>query len=168
MKNPTSGDLFRDAELRAGGAGRPCVQLRRLGGGKQGQFRWFIAVLRGRVNQYGQSFPNYHYEDLRQLCARCTQKASLKNPAVDHRHQPLQFRQDAGWSRPRIAKDILLQHPPFCRHLHASSRVVMIETYHRGRQPEGRTDGAYGKSITDPCLGWEKTERLVMEIASLR
>ena len=73
-------------------------------------------------------FPNYHYEDLREL-SNMYAESGLKNPGCDHRHQPLQFRQAAGWSRPRIAKDILLQHAPFVPTSCNLVKGLMIESY---------------------------------------
>ena len=122
------------------------------------------AVLRGRVNQYGQTFPNYHYEDLQELCGMYAE-SGLKNPAViiDTNHSNSGKR----WmEQPRIVKDILYstRHSEDILHL---VKGLMIESYiEDGCQKV--EDNVYGKSITDPCLGWEKTERLIMEIAEQR
>ena len=163
MKNPTSGDLSVMVNaIRAAQAGH----IFSYGG-------WEVeskgnplahAVLRGRVNQYGQTFPNYHYEDLRELCAMYAE-SELKNPAViiDTNH----CNSGKRWmEQPRIVKDILYS----TRHSEDIYRLVkgvMIESYLEDgcQKIDG---GVYGKSITDPCLGWEKTERLILEIADLR
>lgn len=163
MKNPTSGDLSVMVNaIRAAQAGH----VFSYGG-------WEVeskgnplahAVLRGRVNQRGHSFPNYHYEDLQELCAMYG-ASGLANPAViidtNHSNSGKQWME-----QPRIVKDILHS----TRHSADVYRLVkglMIESYiEDGCQSV--EDGVYGKSITDPCLGWEKTERLVLEIAELR
>lgn len=122
------------------------------------------AILRGYVNKHGQSLPNYHYEDLAQLCGMYA-ASSLENPAViidaNHANSGKNFAE-----QPRICKDVLYS----CRHNSDISRLVkgfMIESYiEDGSQPIGAGE-VYGRSITDPCLGWEKTERLVCELADL-
>ena len=121
------------------------------------------AILRGSANQHGRSVPNYHYEDLQLLC-ELYEPSSLQNPAViiDTNHS----NSGKHWEeQPRIAKEILHS----CRHSGQIRRLVkglMIESYLEDgcQKPDG---GVYGKSITDPCLGWEKTERLILELADL-
>ncbi|MBR6744045.1 MAG: 3-deoxy-7-phosphoheptulonate synthase, partial [Clostridia bacterium] len=119
------------------------------------------SILRGFVNKHGQSLPNYHYEDLLNLCEIYEAK-DLANKAVivDTNHansgkKPLE--------QVRIAKEVLHS----CRHNADIKKLVkgfMIESYiEDGAQKIG--DGVYGKSITDPCLGWAKTERLIYDIA---
>lgn len=121
------------------------------------------AILRGYMNKHGQSMPNYHYEDLLHL-AESYEKAGLANPAViiDTNHA------NSGKSpfeQERIAKTVLYH----CTYHPAIQKIVkgfMIESYlEDGAQKIG--EGGYGKSITDPCLGWEKTERLIYEIAEM-
>ena len=122
------------------------------------------AILRGYANKHGRTVPNYHYEDLQLLCELYA-KSGLSNPGVviDTNHS------DSGkhWEeQPRIAKEILHS----TRHSGDIFRMVkglMIESYlEDGKQsPDGCV---YGKSITDPCLGWDKTERLILELADLR
>ena len=121
------------------------------------------AILRGYENKYGQHMSNYHYDDL-QLLRENYFERNLKNPAViiDTNHsnsgkRPLE--------QPRIVKEVLNN----CRYNEDICKLVkgfMIESYIK--------DGAqkidehiYGKSITDPCLGWDKTERLIYEMAEL-
>ncbi len=121
------------------------------------------AILRGYVNKHGQSLPNYHYEDLANL-VELYAKSGLDNPAVivdtNHANSGKKFGE-----QPRICKEVLHA----CRHNDSIKRLVkgfMIESYlEDGAQKIG--NGVYGQSITDPCLGWEKTERLILDIADL-
>ena len=120
------------------------------------------AVLRGYIGLDGRTYPNYHYEHLERLAERYTEEAGYANPAVvvDCNH-------DNSGKRPfeqlRICKEVL----DSCRRNASIDRLVrgfMVESYlEDGNQPVD--GGVYGKSITDPCIGWEKTERLVLEIA---
>lgn len=121
------------------------------------------AILRGYVDQYGRSLPNYHYEDLAMLCEQYA-KRDLANPSViiDANHANSGKRFD---EQPRIVKDVLHS----CRHNSDIKKLVkgfMVESYlEDGNQPVG--GGVYGKSITDPCLGWNKTEKLILDLAEL-
>jgi len=121
------------------------------------------AILRGLVDSNGRSFPNYHYEDLQNLFDLYA-KSNLVNPAliVDCNHANSGKKFD---HQPRIAKEILhsMRHSPDIKKL---VKGLMIESYLEDgcQKPEG---GIYGKSITDPCLGWEKTEQLILELAEL-
>ena len=121
------------------------------------------AILRGYVNERGQSFPNYHFEDLYRL-AQTYAERNLKNPAVivdtNHANSGKQYLEQV-----RIAKEILhsMRHSEDIRSL---VKGLMIESYiEDGCQKIG--EDIYGKSITDPCLGWEKSERLVLDIADI-
>lgn len=119
------------------------------------------AILRGYVNKHGQSLPNYHYEDLIVL-EKMYRESGLCNPAViidtNHANSGKDYMQ-----QPRIVKEVLHS----CRYnqdIHKMVKGFMIESYlEDGAQKI--EDGVYGKSITDPCLGWEKTEKLIYEIA---
>ena len=119
------------------------------------------AILRGYVNKHGEAIPNYHYEDLAHLC-ELYNKSGLGNPAciIDTNHA----NSGKKWmEQPRIAKEILHS----CRHSADVKKLVkglMIESYIEdgAQKPE---DCVYGKSITDPCLGWEKTEKLIYDLA---
>ena len=121
------------------------------------------AILRGYVNKHGQSMPNYHYEDLINL-AETYDKSALKNPAViiDTNHA----NSGKKWmEQPRIAKEVLHS----CRHSADVKKIVkglMIESYIEdgAQKPE---ECVYGKSITDPCLGWEKTEKIILDLSDL-
>jgi 3-deoxy-7-phosphoheptulonate synthase len=121
------------------------------------------AILRGYVNDRGQSFSNYHYEDLATLFDLYAER-ELKNPAVivDTNHA----NSGKKWAeQPRIAKEILHS----CRYNSDIDKMVkglMIESYiEDGCQKIG--EGVYGKSITDPCLGWAKTEKLIYDLADI-
>ncbi len=122
------------------------------------------AILRGYVNDKGQSFSNYHYEDLANLAALYAERSDLKNPAVivdtNHANSGKKYRE-----QPRIAKEILHS----CRlnkDIDSIVKGLMIESYiEEGSQKIG--EGIYGKSITDPCIGWEATERLIYELAEI-
>lgn len=121
------------------------------------------AILRGYVNKHGQSLPNYHYEDLIMLHEMYSAKG-LSNMALivdtNHSNSGKMYLEQI-----RIAKEIIHS----CRHSNDIKKLVkglMIESYiEDGCQKIG--EGVYGKSITDPCLGWEKTERLVLDLADL-
>ena len=119
------------------------------------------AILRGYVNKHGQNMPNYHYEDLVHLQEEYA-KTNLQNPAViidtNHANSGKQYLEQI-----RIAKEVLhsCQINP---ELKKMVKGMMIESYlEDGCQKIG--EGIYGKSITDPCLGWDKTENLVLELA---
>ncbi len=120
-------------------------------------------VLRGSSNKHGQSIPNYHYEDLSLLMQLYNQR-EIVNPAAiidcNHNNSNKQFKEQI-----RIAKEVL-----HSRSLNSDIKSlvkgVMIESYlEEGSQKIG--EGIYGKSITDPCLGWDDTERLILEMAEL-
>ncbi len=161
MKNPTGGDLS--------------VMMNSITAGQHSHMfiyrGWEVesagndlthAILRGYVNKHGQSLPNYHYEDLIGL-SELYSASGLKNPAVivdtNHANSGKKFEQQT-----RIARDVLRS----CRlndDVHKLVKGLMVESYiEDGTQKIGDTF-CYGKSITDPCLGWEKTEQLVFEIA---
>jgi 3-deoxy-7-phosphoheptulonate synthase len=119
------------------------------------------AVLRGASNQFGQSIPNYHYEDLVSL-ASLYRERNLKNPSIvidtNHSNSNKQHNE-----QPRIAREVLQSrnHSPLLKKLIIG---FMIESFIKdGAQKHG--EDIYGKSITDPCLGWEKTRALLYEIA---
>lgn len=160
MKNPTSGDLtvmlnsvvaaqlphdfiFRGKEVQC--PGNPLTHT----------------ILRGAVNKRGQCIPNYHYEDLK-LLFDLYGKRNLKNPAciVDTNHSNSNKRY---MEQIRISKEVLHSR----RHaseIRSFVKGLMIESYiEPGAQKIG--EGCYGKSITDPCLGWEDSQRLIYEIA---
>ena len=162
MKNPTSGDIsvmlnsimaaqhphtfiYRGWEVDT--TGNPLAH----------------AILRGYVNKHGESMPNYHFEELERLYNAYTAKG-LKNMALivdaNHANSGKKYQE-----QPRICKEVLHS----CRHSSDIKTMVkgfMVESYlEPGCQKIG--DGVYGKSITDPCLGWEESVRLVQDIADL-
>lgn len=162
MKNPTSGDLsVMMNSITAAQSGHTFVYS-----------NWEVhtdgnplahAILRGASNQYGRTLPNYHFEDL-SLLSELYAKSGLLNPAVivDTNHSNSGKRFD---EQPRIAKEILHS----MRHSEDISKMVkglMIESYlvDGCQSPSG---DVYGQSITDPCLGWEKTEKLILDMAEL-
>ena len=160
MKNPTSGDL--SVMLNSVVAAQ---------GGHEFIFRGYEVhtpgnplthtILRGAVNKHGQYIPNYHYEDLI-LLHELYAKRDLANPAcivdANHSNSGKQYMEQI-----RIVKEVLHSR----RHSAEISQMVkgvMVESYiEPGSQKIG--EHCYGKSITDPCLGWEDSERLIYEIA---
>ena len=121
-------------------------------------------VLRGATNKHGANIPNYHYEDLIRLWDMY-EKMDLKNPAcvidANHSNSNKHYEQQV-----RIASEVLhsRQVDP---ELHSMVKGLMIESYiEPGNQKIGG-DHIYGKSITDPCLGWDKTEKLIYDLADL-
>ena len=163
MKNPTSGDLtVMMNSIYAAQSGHTFI-YRGWEVNTEGNYLSH-AILRGYVDKRGQSHPNYHYEDLIAL-ANLYKESSLKNPGVivDTNHANSGKKWD---EQIRIAKEVLhsTRHNEDVRKL---VKGLMIESYIEDgcQKADG---GVYGKSITDPCLGWEKTEKLIMEIAELR
>ena len=162
MKNPTSGDLsvmlnsIRAAQLshtflyrgwEVETEGNPLTH----------------AILRGSVNKHGRAMQNYHYEDLILLHEMYAQR-NLQNPAVivdvNHSNSNKQYLEQI-----RICKEVMHSR----KHNSDIARMVkglMIESYIEDgcQKVDG---GVYGKSITDPCLGWEKSERLVLDLADM-
>ena len=163
MKNPTSGDitvmmnsikaaqsshvfLYRGWEVKS--AGNPYAH----------------AILRGYVDKQGKSHPNYHYEDLYHLYESYS-ASGLENPAVivDTNHS------NSGKNhleQIRIAKEIIHS----CRYSQDVRSIVkglMIESYIEDGAQKICENAVYGKSVTDPCLGWKKTERLIYDMAEL-
>ncbi len=160
MKNPTSGDiavmlnsvvaaqkshtfLYRKWEVKT--SGNPLAHT----------------ILRGAVNKHGQSIPNYHYEDLIRLLDMY-QERDLQYPAaiIDANHA----NSNKIYSeQPRIIKEVLHSRrisPEIARLV----KGVMIESYIEGGSQK-ISSHVYGKSITDPCLGWEESEKLIYTIA---
>jgi 3-deoxy-7-phosphoheptulonate synthase len=162
MKNPTSGDfsvmlnsvvaaqakqtfIYRNWEVNT--PGNPLTHT----------------ILRGAVNKHGQCIPNYHYEDLNRLFNMYSER-DLANPAVvvdaNHSNSNKQFKEQI-----RITKEVLhsRNHSADIKNF---VKGIMIESYiEEGNQKVG--EGVYGKSITDPCLGWEDSEKLIYQIADL-
>lgn len=163
LKNPTGGDLsVMMNSIKA--AQSPHLFLYRGWEVKSEGNEYSHAVLRGYVDKSGKAHPNYHYEDLLDVYDLYS-KNGLKNPGVvidvNHSNSGKQFLE-----QPRISKEVIHS----CRVNSDIQKLVkglMIESYILdGAQPKGDC-GVYGQSITDPCLGWEKTEKLVLELAEL-
>ncbi len=160
MKNPTSGDLsvmlnsikaaqlphryiYRGWEVET--LGNPLAH----------------AVLRGAVEPTGRSVPNYHYEDLSRLTKKYIEMG-LNNPSIivdtNHANSMRRF-----YEQPRIAKEVLHSRT-YDTTLLKVIKGLMIESYLvHGKQDIGGC--VFGQSITDPCLGWDDTERLIYDIA---
>ena len=162
MKNPTSGDLSVMMNSIRAAQGSHTFIYRNWEVESKGN-PLTHAILRGYIDSHGITHPNYHYEDLAHLYELYAQ-SGLVNPSVlvDTNHCNSGKRYD---EQVRIAKEVLHS----TRHsteIHALVKGLMIESYlEDGCQKPG--EGVYGKSITDPCLGWEKTERLVLDLADL-
>ena len=162
MKNPTGGDISVMMNAITAAQHKHTFIYRGWEVHSQGN-PLTHAILRGYVNKHGQSLPNYHYEDLIGLYETYA-GSGLENPGVivdtNHANSGKKYLEQA-----RIAKEVLHS----CRYNPDIKKLVkgfMIESYiEDGAQKIGEC--IYGKSITDPCLGWEKTERLIYDIADL-
>ncbi len=160
MKNPTEGDLtIMLNSIRAAQQGHRFIYRGWEVQSKGNKFAH--AVLRGYTDYSGHPLPNYHYENLQRLYADYL-ASGLQNPSVlvdtNHSNSGKMYLEQI-----RIAKDVL-----YSRKVNEDIRTLvkglMIESYiEDGAQKIG--ENVYGKSITDPCLGWEKTEKLIYEIA---
>lgn len=118
------------------------------------------AILRGAVDSYGNDIPNFHYETVMQV-AEGYAKSGLQNPAIiidaNHSNSGKKFRQQI-----RICEEVM-QNRTYDRDFKRNVKGFMIESFlEEGNQTE---DKVFGKSITDPCLGWCDTERLILDIA---
>ena len=163
MKNPTSGDysVMLNSVVAAQGSHRFIYRS------------WEVettgnplahTILRGAVNKHGEAIPNYHYEDLRLLWEKYQEK-NLQNPAVivdtNHSNSNKRYEQQV-----RIAKEVLhsrMVDPE----LHKLVKGFMIESYSEPGNQKIGGNHIYGKSITDPCLGWEESEKLLYTIAEM-
>ena len=164
MKNPTSGDLsVMMNSIKAAQHGHTFIYRNWEVESKGNPYAH--AILRGYVDNHGTSHPNYHYEDLEHLAELFHAAPDLQNPAVivdcNHSNSGKKHLEQT-----RIALEVLHS----MRHntdINALVKGLMIESYiEDGAQ--GADACIYGKSITDPCLGWEKTERLIYGIAEMR
>ena len=161
MKNPTSGD-FTVMLNSVTAAQHPHRFIYRGNDVETSGNELAHTILRGGVDKYGKNIPNYHYEDLARL-AEMYEKWNLKNPAVivdvNHSNSSKQYKEQI-----RIVSEVMhsRNYNPELKRL---VKGVMIESY----LVEGRQDIAenlvYGQSITDPCIGWEDTQRLIYDIA---
>lgn len=120
-------------------------------------------VLRGAVSKHGNSTQNYHYEDIMRLIEMYNER-DLKNPAaiVDANHSNSNKKY---FEQIRIVKEVM-HNRQLSPEIHKMIKGVMIESYiEPGNQKIG--EHIYGKSITDPCLGWEDSARLIYDIAEM-
>lgn len=162
MKNPTSGDISVMINAITAAQHKHTFIYRGWEVHSEGN-PYAHAILRGYMNKHGQSMPNYHYEDLAHLCETYMAKG-LSNPAVivDTNHS------NSGkkpFEQVRIAKEVL-ESRNYNGDIKKMVKGFMIESYiEDGAQSVD--GGVYGKSITDPCLGWEKTERLIYDLADM-
>lgn len=162
MKNPTSGDI--SVMMNAIKAGQSSHMFIYRGWEVESAGNPYAhAILRGYVNKNGESQPNYHYEDLSHLYDNYM-KMGLQNPTaiVDCSHSNCAKHYKA---QIRIAKEVC-HNRQHSKNIHSLVKGLMIESYlEDGSQKIG--ENVYGKSITDPCIGWAKTEKLVLDIADL-
>lgn len=162
MKNPTSGDVSVMMNSITAAQHHHTFIYRGMEVHSTGN-ELAHAILRGYVNKHGQSMPNYHYEDLIHLYEMYA-SSGLQNPAViiDTNHA------NSGkkpFEQIRISKEVLASRK-YNSDIKNMVKGFMIESYiEDGNQPVD--GGIYGKSITDACLGWEKTEKLIYDIADL-
>ena len=160
MKNPTSGD-FSVMLNSVYAAQHPHSFIYRGYEVKTSGNELAHTVLRGAVSKHGNAVSNYHYEDLSRLMAMY-QDMDLKYPAaiIDSNHSNSNKKYN---EQIRIVKEVLHSRK-LNDDIHNLVKGVMIESYiEEGCQKVG--GGIYGKSITDPCLGWEASERLIYDIA---
>ena len=160
MKNPTGGDISIMMNSITAAQHKHTFLYRGWEVHSEGN-PYAHAILRGYVNKRGFASPNYHYEDLIHLSDEYA-KTDLLNPAVivdtNHSNSGKQYLEQI-----RIAKEVL-HSMRYNSDIKKLVKGLMIESYiEDGAQKIG--EGVYGKSITDPCLGWEKTEKLILEIA---
>ena len=160
MKNPTSGDYTVMLNAIMAAQHSHTFVYRGWEATSQGN-PYAHAILRGYVNKHGQSQPNYHYEELIRLHQLYAQK-ELQNMAViidcNHNNSGKQYLEQI-----RITREVLHSRRNNAE-LETMVKGIMIESYlEDGCQKIG--EGVYGKSITDPCLGWEKSEKLILEMA---
>ena len=160
MKNPTSGDLtVMMNSIKA--AQTSHTYLYRGWEVTSSGNETAHAILRGYMDFAGRNISNYHYEDIAHLC-ELYEEYGLKNPSViidaNHANSSKKYLEQI-----RISKDVVYSrnHNNNIKHL---VKGIMIESYiEDGAQKIG--EHIYGKSITDPCLGWEKTQNLIYKIA---
>ena len=162
MKNPTGGDLSVMMNSIYAAMGDHMFLYRGWEVETYGN-PYAHAILRGCVNERGESRPNYHYEDLVQLYKLYTERA-IKNPACivdcNHANSGKQYLEQT-----RIAKEVM-HSKRYSADINALVKGLMIESYIQDGSQK-ITECTYGKSITDACLGWEKTRQLIFDLAEL-
>lgn len=163
MKNPTSGDL--SVMMNSIKAAQHSHVFCYRGWEVESQGNPFAhAILRGYVDKSGKSHANYHYEDISILC-ELYKNSTLSNPAViidtNHANSGKKYAQ-----QPRIAHEVLTSRK-YDENIKRIVKGLMIESYIEDGSHAPDEETIYGKSITDPCLGWENTEKLIYNIAEL-
>lgn len=160
MKNPTSGTLSIMLNSCTAAQGSHTFMYRGWEVKTDGN-PLAHTILRGAVNKHDQSMPNYHYEDL-QLLLEMYDQWGLKNPAciIDANHANSNKKY---YEQPRIISEVLHSRS-VSNDIKNLVKGVMVESY---IEPGNQTihDHVYGKSITDPCLGWAESEKLIYDIA---
>ena len=162
MKNPTSGDI--SVMMNAIKAGQSSHMFIYRGWEVESAGNPYThAILRGYVNKNGESQPNYHYEDLAHLNDTYI-RMGLANPSVivdcNHSNSDKHYK-----AQVRIAKEVC-HNRQHSRSISSLVKGLMIESYlEDGAQKID--EGIFGKSITDPCIGWARTEKLILDIADL-
>ena len=160
MKNPTSGTLSIMLNSCTAAQGSHTFMYRGWEVKTDGN-PLAHTILRGAVNKHDQSMPNYHYEDL-QLLLEMYDQWGLKNPAciIDANHANSNKKY---YEQPRIISEVLHSRS-VSDDIKNLVKGVMVESY---IEPGNQTihDHVYGKSITDPCLGWAESEKLIYDIA---
>ena len=160
MKNPTGGDLSVMMNSIVAAQSSHTFIYRGWEVTSDGN-PYAHAILRGYVDYTGRSVSNYHYEDLLHV-RELYEKSKLENPSVivdtNHNNSGKKYLEQI-----RIAKDIVRSRNQNAD-IKGLVKGLMIESYlEDGAQGVG--EHVFGKSITDPCLGWEKTEQLIFDIA---
>ena len=161
MKNSTGGDLTVMMNAIAAAQAKHTFLYRGWEVHSQGN-PFAHAILRGYTDFAGKNVSNYHYEDLINIYDMYG-KTELENPAVivdcNHANSGKKYLEQV-----RIAKDVV--HSRNCNDdIRKMVKGLMIESYIEDGAQKICDDSIYGKSVTDPCLGWEKTERLIYDIA---
>ena len=161
MKNPTSGDFSVMLNSVIAAQSSHNFIYRGMDVSTDGNDLAHV-ILRGGVDKYGTCIPNYHYEDLVRLVEVYGQK-NLKNPAAiidaNHSNSNKQFKEQI-----RIVSEVLHSRR-YNEDVKKMVKGVMIESYLEEGNQKISDHMTYGKSITDPCLGWEDTEQLIYKIA---
>ena len=162
MKNPTGGDI--EVMLNSVQAAQmPHVFVYNAWEVKTSGNPYTHCILRGAVNPYGTTIPNYHYEDLIRL-SEAYNKRDLHFPAIivdtNHANSNKKFSE-----QPRIAREVMRSRRD-SRTLRNKVKGLMIESY-LAEGSQKIFENFYGRSITDPCLGWEDSARLVRDLVEL-
>lgn len=163
MKNPTSGVLSVMMNSVVAAQGSHTFLYRQYEVNTTGN-PLAHTILRGATNKHGQAIANYHYEDLMRVHEMYAERPQLANPAcivdANHSNSNKQYEQ-----QPRIVKEVLHSRR-VSKELEKLVKGVMVESYiEPGCQKV--SEHIYGKSITDPCIGWETTKELLLEMAEL-